>query len=113
MFASAPAKLKVLLALLVVGRLLEGLVVGSLLAAVLWSLLMASLSIRALSRTRSAARILGYLCYALGALSVLLPLLHPSPTIVTTSASAPWGALAIYTGWVLLRSAETEAFFAG
>jgi hypothetical protein len=113
MFSNAPRKLVVLLAALVAGRLLLGLVFGSVAYALLWSLLLGTLSIRALLGVRLAAKILGYLCYALGVIGVLTSIPGLTPFSITqTLVSLAWSALAIATARALLSSAEAKSFFA-
>jgi hypothetical protein len=112
MFANAPRKLVVLLAALVAGRLLLGLLFGSFAYALLWSFLLGVLSIRSLLGVQLAGKILAYLCYALVVLGVLATLLSVAQSNITEPLlSGAWCVLAIATARALLSSAEAKSFF--
>jgi hypothetical protein len=106
-----PRLFLVLLALVVGSRLAFISVYAALVPALLWPLLIAALGIGASVGKRRAAIALGFVLFALGALSVLSPLVQPLSTLAL-AYKIVWGTFALGTAAYMYESRALRQFYA-
>ena len=113
MFRGAPRTLVILLALVITSKVIFiALSNGPLLPRIIWPALFAALSLSALFGKRSAATMLGYLFYGIGALSLLLVVMGSDHSVFGIVTSAIWGVLVIGTARYIFKSKKVRAFYA-
>jgi len=107
-----PRQLLLLLGLVIGGRVIMIFALGwQVFPALLWPLLYAALSASALLGKQVAGKVLGYLLYAAGVLSIFALVAGRSQGLVGSIASLAWGILAIFTARYILKSTQVAAIY--
>src|SRR5262245_27404019 len=110
--AKLPPRTFLVLVTLVVGTRIAFIAVyATLVPALLWPLLIAALGIGASAGRRPAAIALGLVLLALGALSVLSPLVQPLSAFAL-AYKVMWGTLALGTAAYIYESKALRQFYA-
>ena len=107
-----PTALVAVLSLVVASKIvLAVLSNNSSLPGLLWPALFAALSASALLGKRSAATALGYVYYAVGALSLLLPIVGMRQGLFGIITSVLWGVLALGAARYIFKNQAVRAFY--